>query len=151
MIRSEKIEAWARLIRISQAVLAAVEADLKAAGYPPLAWYDALLELSRDGAPGLRPFELGERILLAQYNLSRLADRLEAAGHLRRAPCPDDARGQILRITDKGLALLDDMWPVYREAIGRRFAAKLSDEETASLTAILGKIRPADRTRLAPR
>lgn len=150
MIRTEKIEAWARFIRLSQAVLAAVEADLRAAGLPPLAWYDALLELSRDGAPGLRPFELGERILLAQYNLSRLADRLEAAGHLRREPCPDDARGQILRITDSGLGLLDDMWPVYREAIGRRFAERLSDEETASLTALLEKLRPGPRPRLAP-
>jgi hypothetical protein len=33
------ILAWARLVRAGQAVLAEVEADLKTAGLPPLAWY----------------------------------------------------------------------------------------------------------------
>ncbi len=29
---------WARFMRVSQSVLAAVEGDLKATGFPPLAW-----------------------------------------------------------------------------------------------------------------
>src|SRR5947209_20067851 len=85
------IRAWARLVRAQQAVLAAVEAELKAAGFPPLAWYDVLLELSRKDE-GLRPFALEQELLLAQYNLSRLLDRLESAGYVERRPCPDDAR-----------------------------------------------------------
>ena len=45
------VTAWARLIRAQQAMLERVEADLKTAGLPPLAWYDVLLELNRtDGA-----------------------------------------------------------------------------------------------------
>ncbi len=78
------IRAWARLIRAQQAALAAVEAELKAAGFPPLAWYDALLELSRVDGAGLRPFALEQQLLLAQYNLSRLLDRLEKAGYVER-------------------------------------------------------------------
>jgi len=34
-------------MRVQSRVLDAVEQDLKKAGFPPLAWYDALLELSR--------------------------------------------------------------------------------------------------------
>ena len=41
------IRAWTRLVRAQQAVLAAVEADLESGGFPPLGWYDVLLELSR--------------------------------------------------------------------------------------------------------
>src|SRR6266566_841845 len=70
------IRAWTRLIRAQQAALSAVEADLKTAGFPPLAWYDVLLELSRAEGEGLRPFALEQELLLAQYNLSRLLDRL---------------------------------------------------------------------------
>src|ERR1700751_3913382 len=80
---SQTVErAWARLIKAQRTALGSVEGALKAAGLPPLAWYDALLELERAGAPGLRPFELERAMLLEQYNLSRLLDRMERAGYV---------------------------------------------------------------------
>ena len=51
----ETTVAWARLMRVQQGLLVAVEKDLKAAGFPPLAWYDALLELARAPRGELRP------------------------------------------------------------------------------------------------
>ena len=140
-----KIEAWTRLVRAGQSVLSAVEADLKAAGFPPLAWYDALLELNRAEGDGLRPFELQQRMLLAQYNLSRLADRLEAAGYVERRPCEEDGRGHVVVITRQGRALLRRMWPAYAAAIEAHLGAKLSDQEAAALSRTLGKLVARDR------
>lgn len=137
----ETIAAWARLVRVSQAVLSRVEADLKAARFPPLSWYDALLELERAKPDGLRPYQLQERMLLAQYNLSRLADRLKRAGYLEREICADDGRGQLLKITREGSRLLHRMWPVYRKAIAAHFANRLDADETATLARMLGKLR----------
>jgi DNA-binding MarR family transcriptional regulator len=137
------IRAWARLIRAQQAVLAAVEAELKAAGFPPLAWYDALLELSRVDGAGLRPFALEQQLLLAQYNLSRLLDRLEKAGYVERHTCPEDGRGQIVAITSAGRALVKRMWPTYRAAIARHVGGKLSEDEAARLGSLLGKLTGA--------
>src|ERR1700693_2564171 len=54
---TEATAAWIRLMRVQSRVLDAVEQDLKKAGFPPLAWYDALLELSRGptgGAPRVK-------------------------------------------------------------------------------------------------
>lgn len=56
------IRAWARLMKAQHRTLGAIEGALKAAGLPPLAWYDVLLETERAGKDGLRPFEL-ERAL----------------------------------------------------------------------------------------
>jgi DNA-binding MarR family transcriptional regulator len=134
------IRAWARLVRAQQRALTAVEADLKAAGFPPLAWYDVLLELSRADGGELRPFALEQELLLAQYNLSRLIDRLETAGHVERRTCPEDGRGQVVAITASGRALVKRMWPTYRAAIGRHVGAKLSEDEAARLAALLGKL-----------
>jgi len=134
------IRAWAHLVRAQGAVLTAVEAELKRAGFPPLAWYDVLLELSRAPREGLRPFELEHELLFAQYNLSRLLDRLEKAGLVERRHCPEDARGQIVAITDAGRALLRRMWPIYRAAIARHLGDKLSEPEAARLAALLGKL-----------
>lgn len=139
--QERKIAAWARLMRVSNQALAAIEADLKAGGFPPLSWYDALLELRRAGRSGLRPFVLQEQILLTQYNLSRLIDRLVAAGHAERLPCPDDGRGHVVKITGSGRKLVDRMWPAYREAIDRHFGTKLADKEATALIDILDKFR----------
>src|SRR5215217_2077585 len=108
--------AWARLIRARETLVAAVERDLKAAGLPPLAWYDVLLELSRAPDGRLRPFEIEQETLLAQYNLSRLLDRLEKEGLIARAPHEEDARRQWVVITDKGKALQARTWKVYARA-----------------------------------
>ncbi len=137
----EAVGAWARLIRVSQGLLSQVEADLKGAGFPVLSWYDALLELRRAGTSGLRPFQLQEQMLLAQYGLSRLVDRLDRAGYVHRMPNAQDGRGQVLRITPEGRNLLKRMWPVYRNAIQAHFAARISDRETVELAKILGKFR----------
>lgn len=140
-LSDEAVTAWARLVRVSQAVLSRVEADLKAAGLPHLSWYDALLELDRARPEGLRPYQLQERMLLAQYNLSRLTDRLTKAGYVERQDCVDDGRGQLLTITKDGRSLLRRMWPAYRESIAAHFADRLDEAETAALARTLAKLR----------
>lgn len=134
------VMAWARLVRVAGALVAAVEADLKAAGIPPLGWYDVLLELERGEAEGVRPVELQGRLLIAQYNLSRLIDRMEVAGLVARRPDPGDRRGQRIRITPEGRARRAAAWPVYRAAIGRHFAAHLGPGEAAALARLLGRL-----------
>ena len=132
---------WARLVRVSQGLLGKIETDLKRAECLPLDWYDALLELERAGATGLRPYQLQDHMLLAQYNLSRLVDRLVKAGFVARRRSPEDGRGQVLRITPAGRAARQRTWPVYRDAIQRRFADKLDDGAVERLGEILGKLR----------
>lgn len=135
-----EVRAWARLVRASQAVIGAIEDDLKAAGLPSLHWYDVLLEL--DGAAGgaLRPSEIAEQTLFERYSVSRLVDRLEARGLVERVPCPEDARGAMVRITDEGRALRRAMWPVYAAAIKRRFAERLEGDDAAELARLLAKL-----------
>src|ERR1700692_1937130 len=77
---TEATAAWIRLMRIQSRVLDAVEQDLKKAGFPPLAWYDALLELSRAPTGEMRPVELEKQMLIPQYSTSRLIDRLVDEG-----------------------------------------------------------------------
>lgn len=135
------ISAWARLARVQQLALHSIEGALKDAGLPPLAWYDVLLELERAGEPGLRPFELERAMLLAQYNLSRLIDRLEAAGHVERVSCEEDGRGHLIAITASGRAIRRRMWPVYARAIEASIGRHLAADEIRSLDALLGVLQ----------
>src|ERR1700729_2058770 len=132
--------AWARLLKAERLALAHVEAALKQAGLPPLAWYDILLELERASETGLRPYELERALLLAQYNLSRLLDRIEREGLIERAPCPPDGRGHILRLTVRGSAMRKAMWPVYARAIEAIVGRSLNKHEAETLSLLLGRI-----------
>lgn len=137
---AEATAAWARLVRVQQALLAGVEADLKAAGFPPLAWYDALLELARAPEGKLRPLDLGKAMLLPQYGMSRLIARMSRAGLVRREACPVDGRGQVIAITSAGRLRREQMWPVYAAAIERRVGARLSGPEARQLDELLRKL-----------
>jgi DNA-binding MarR family transcriptional regulator len=133
------IRTWARLTKAQQTALAAIEQALKSAKLPPLAWYDVLLELERAGG-SLRPFELEREMLLAQYNLSRLVDRLERAGYVERRVCKDDRRGQVIEITPAGKAIRRRMWSVYGPAIQAAVGNHLSPKEIGTLDALLGAL-----------
>lgn len=135
------IHAWARLVRVSQHLLQAIERELKSKGLPPLSWYDVLLELGRATEGRLRPAQIEKEILLAQYNLSRLLDRLEAQGLVGREVHDGDARGQWVVITDKGRTLQKRMWQTYGAAIQAHVGTRLDDGEATALAALLGKLK----------
>ncbi len=131
------VRAWARLVRAQHTALAAIEQALRKAKLPPLAWYDALLELERAGG-SLRPFELEREMLLAQHNVSRLIDRLEMAGYVERRAFAADRRGQVIAITKAGKAVRRQMWSVYGPAIQTALGDHLSAKQIDTLGALLG-------------
>ncbi|MGE0006445.1 MAG: MarR family winged helix-turn-helix transcriptional regulator [Parvibaculaceae bacterium] len=134
------LQVWVRLIRARDRIVRNVEAAAKAKGFPPIAWYDVLLELSREGGRRLRPVELEKELLVAQYNLSRLLDRMEEAGLIERAACPGDGRGQMISLTAQGRAMQKRMWPALREAVEEHVAPNLSERELGLLVRLLGAI-----------
>ncbi len=137
----EAITAWARLMRVSRQLVESAEDALKAGGLPPLAWYDVLHELAEAGEGGLRPFQLIERTLFAQYNVSRLLARLEIDGVVEKLPVADDGRGQTIRITARGREMRRQMWAVYGRSITELVGAKLSADELNIVSALLGRLR----------
>ncbi len=132
------ILAWSRLVRAHDAALGYVERALKDAGLPLLEWYDVLLELERAGP--LRPRDLQGRLLLAQYNLSRLLDRMAAAGAVGKQPCAEDGRGHVVAVTEEGRALRLRMWPIYAGGIESAVGERLSEQEAETLASLLAKL-----------
>jgi len=137
---TEAAAAWIRLIRIKSRVLDAVERDLKKVGFPPLAWYDALLELSRAPSGEMRPVELERQMLIPQYSTSRLIDGLVDEGLAARRECKIDRRGQLIEITETGRELQKKMWNAYSAAIEKHVGSKLSDADAVKLCSLLDRL-----------
>lgn len=134
------IEAWAGLLRTSKTFARTVEQALKRAGLPPLAWYDVLYLAGLAGEKGVRPFELEDGMLLEQYNISRLLQRMEDEGLVERVECPEDGRGQVVRMTAAGRVMRRRLWAVYGRCIHELVGEKLSGPETEQLSRLLAKL-----------
>jgi DNA-binding MarR family transcriptional regulator len=133
------LRAWRHFLGAHALALHAIEARLKSAGQPPLAWYDTLLELDRAG--GRLPIgELAKRAVVEPYNMTRIVDRLEAEGFIRRERATGDRRSTIVASTAAGEKARRQMWPHYRRAILETFVAPLSGRDAEAMTVGLKKV-----------
>jgi DNA-binding MarR family transcriptional regulator len=119
----------------------AIEGELKDAGFPPLSWFDVLAELSRSPRGALRPVELEKRMLLPQYGLSRLIDRMVDAELAVRMQCSVDKRGNFVGITEAGRDMQKKMWNAYSAAIERHVGSRLTDAEAQKLAQLLERLK----------
>jgi DNA-binding MarR family transcriptional regulator len=124
---------WPLFLTTHAVLVDAIESRLAQARLPPLAWYDALWALERSPERKLRLHEMAQRMVLARSNLTRLVDRLEAAGLVKRERAGDDRRGAYAVLTARGAATRQKMWPVYAKAVGELFEEHLGAGEAQAL------------------
>lgn len=146
-ISAERMEAWRAFLEAHAAVVDTLEQELDAERGLPLTWYDVLVQLS--GAPEgrLRMRELAERVLLSRSGFTRLCDRMEAAGLIRRAACSEDRRGCYAALTPKGRRVFAKAAPVHARGIQEHFAGHLSDAEVEVLRRALDKVLKGNQLR----
>ena len=142
-----RLAAWRAFLNAHAAVIGAIERDLTDAGLVPLTWYDVLVALSEAADHRLRLNELARAVVLSRSGLTRLVDRLEAAGLLRREPCPTDRRGAYAVLTPEGEATLRRTWPTYARGIADYFACHLDEDEARVLTESLERVLAAARAK----
>jgi MarR family 2-MHQ and catechol resistance regulon transcriptional repressor len=85
--------------------------------------------------------ELCRKILRSGSNVTTVVDNLERDGHVRRERYANDRRIQIVHLTDKGRALLEEALPVHVARIAETMATLEPDEqrELGRLCRKLGK------------
>ncbi len=132
-------------MRASERTLAIVGDALKEANLPELSWYDALLEIEKAGANGIRPYELRDRLLMPQYGTSRLLTKIEQAGFTKRIPCAKDGRGHAVQITHTGKEMRAKMWPVYAQCLKLMIEQTMTPAQADQLGALATLIqKPSD-------
>ncbi|HEY0869861.1 MAG TPA: MarR family transcriptional regulator, partial [Acidothermaceae bacterium] len=98
----DELAVWRAFLRAHAQLIRTLESELGAAREIPLASYDVLVQLAEAPAHRLRMTELADRVLLSRSGLTRLIDRLERDGLVRREAVPDDARGMYAVLTAAG-------------------------------------------------
>lgn len=140
-----RIEAFGMLLETHNELVNATSATLEEIAGLPVPWLGVLIRLARSPGERLRMTELARDMTMSTSGLTRLVDRIEAAGHVRRERCPDDRRGLLAVLTDEGRSLAQATAPAHLDDLERLFAALSADELTA-LTDLLRRIRNHIRT-----
>jgi DNA-binding MarR family transcriptional regulator len=139
-IADDHLSAWRGVLNAHARLTAQIEDALAQAGLPQLGWYDVLWALHRAPGKRLRMGELADEVTISRSGLTRLVDRIEAAGLLERRPSPEDRRAVEVAITPAGSKLLRKMWPVYENVLRAEFEAKLTRAEAQALSKALAKV-----------
>jgi DNA-binding MarR family transcriptional regulator len=85
--------------------------------------------------------EIASRILASKSGLTRVIDRMEEAGLVRRERPTGDRRLVLVVITEAGLEALDESRVVHRDGIRRHFTEHLDERDLELLKGMLQKVR----------
>ncbi|MEX5719582.1 MarR family winged helix-turn-helix transcriptional regulator [Geodermatophilus maliterrae] len=142
------ITTFGRLLEARSRLERRLGADLEARCDLPHAWFEVLVRLGRSEAGRLTMGSLAEEVSLTTGGVTRLVDRMEAAGYVERVPCPTDRRVSYASLTDTGRAKLQEAAQVHAANLRSVFAG-FSDEDRGTLDALLDRLRAVREPGLA--
>lgn len=146
----EKVAAWRAFLHAHLVLTDVLERELAGATGLPLTWYDVLVNLHAAGGR-LRMQELANAVVLSKSGLTRVVDRMAAAGYVCREPAEGDRRGLLAVLTDEGRTALEAAAPVHVQGIAEHFGRYVSDEEAAVVLDVFERLRLAlDATAPSP-
>ena len=105
-------------------------------GLSAATWFLLSLIIEEDG---ISQGEVSQRFEVDPSRITRLAQRLEGEGLLRRKRDPEDNRVVRLYVTEEGRSLIED-FRERREGFESRFRREFSPEELARLRRALGVV-----------
>jgi DNA-binding MarR family transcriptional regulator len=105
-----------------------------------IADYEVLVQLSERDGRQMRMTQLAGRVASSKSRLSHQIGRMEKSGLVRRVDCPDDARGVIAELTDKGMDLLRAAAPTHVSGVRDHLIDLITPEEQKLLAAIFERV-----------
>ncbi len=142
ILTMKKLDAWATFLKTFSRLTQKMEEELKIGGFPSLETYDLLWTLENAPDYRLRFNELGEKVFLSRYNVTRISKRLEEQGIIKRVGCKEDKRGLYAELTKEGLKLRKEMWGLYSQLIDRYFSSLITQNDHKNLIEILQQVYP---------
>jgi DNA-binding MarR family transcriptional regulator len=135
----EQLAAWRVFFECAFAVIDILDAELREERGMTLRWYDVLVQLDEVGG-SCRMTDLAGRILASKSGLTRVIDRMEEEGLVRRERPRDDRRVILVSITPAGLEALHAARAVHRRGINEHFVRHLNERDLTALERMFKKV-----------
>src|SRR6266508_4311038 len=135
----ERLRTWRLYFESALALVDVLNSELERDAGIPMRWYDALVHLE-ETPEGMRMNELAERILYSKSGFTRVVDRMEEAGLVRRVRPENDRRSILVVLTEGGRNTMEQARRHHRHAIEQHFSRHLADTDVKALTRAFEKV-----------
>jgi DNA-binding MarR family transcriptional regulator len=135
----ERLRSWRLFFESALALGDVLDTELEEAVGITQRWYDVLVHLE-ESPDGIQMNELAERILYSKSGFTRVVDRMEEEGLVRRVRPEHDRRSILVVLTDKGIETMEEARRYHRDGIERHFSRHLTDADVKALTRALEKV-----------
>ncbi|MDJ0356296.1 MarR family winged helix-turn-helix transcriptional regulator [Paenarthrobacter sp. PH39-S1] len=133
-------QAWRSFRRLLSVLPARIGRDLAADSALSSADYEVLSTLSEKPNRRWELKGLANKMEWSRSRLSHHTSRMQQRGLIEKRPDPDDARGCILVLTDRGFTVLDEASHHHVVSVRARFIDHLTAAELATLQSISTRV-----------
>jgi DNA-binding MarR family transcriptional regulator len=147
-LTDDEMRAWRAYIAGSAMLGYRLNKELQDEHGIALADYEILARLSEATDRRMRMTQLAADVASSKSRVSHQVARLESAQLVRREECPDDGRGVLAVLTDRGFQVLRAAAPTHLRGVREHLVDQLSAEQRATLLAVFTSI--AQRLRTLP-
>lgn len=88
---------------------------------------------------GISQNKISKHLLVTTSNMTRMIDKLEKEGHVKRVAREKDRRVNLIQITNKGEDLLNMVWPFYKKEVNNLINSKFSTAEKNQIIKLFTK------------
>ena len=114
-------ELWRTVMRIVKVIPRHLDSDLMRDAGLTASDYTTIMHLSEAPNRELRMADLATATDLSASRMTRLVDDLQSRGLVTKTVSSSDARGNVARLTPRGMAKLKSAWPVHLASVRSRF------------------------------
>jgi DNA-binding MarR family transcriptional regulator len=112
---------WRALMRIVKVIPRHLDSDLIRGAGLTASEYTTIMHLSEAPNRELRMADLANATDLSASRMTRLVDDLQSRGLVTKTTSSSDGRGNVAKLTPRGMAKLKSAWPVHLASVRRRF------------------------------
>jgi DNA-binding MarR family transcriptional regulator len=116
---------WRALMRIVKALPRNLDFDLIRGAGLTASEYSTLMHLSEAPNRELRMNDLANAAGVSASRTTRLVDDLQSRSLVKKVASSSDARGNIAKLTPKGMAKVRAGWPIHLESVRAQFFDQL--------------------------
>jgi DNA-binding MarR family transcriptional regulator len=133
------------LVRFEVETWDAVDARLRAEHGLPLSRFEPMRVIA--SCSDCRVYDIAAALSLTTGGTSKLVDAIEATGHCRRRPNPNDRRSSIIELTPAGKRLLAKATKTFEDELEARIGSVLPDRSVQQLMTTLVKLREGEQAK----
>jgi DNA-binding MarR family transcriptional regulator len=130
---ADQQHSWRALMMGITLLLDRLDEDLRREFSMSLNEYEVLVRLSERPGREMRMAQLADAMAHSRSRVTHTVARMERSGYLTRGTTPEDGRGVVATMTDKGHALLVAAAPCHVESVRRNLVDLVEPADFAAL------------------